>query len=80
MLQRSRILVGGFLTTPAHAAAPGSDLAASASPYADGEAVEDFAEAPPDGTCQPLAADPQLDRADDKVRAFREQSAGVPRS
>jgi len=60
-------------------AAPGSALAASALGYAESEALENFAEAAAEVTCKPLAADPALGRADDTVRAFREQAADAPR-
>jgi hypothetical protein len=61
-------------------AAPGSSLAVGALSYAEAEALESFAETRPELTCQPLAADPELTRADGIVRAFRDPSARVPGS
>ncbi len=58
---------------PALRAAPGSNRAAAALAYADTEALESFAEGPPERTCAPLALNPDLARADDIVRAFRAQ-------
>jgi hypothetical protein len=55
-------------------AAPGSDLAIGALSFADAEALESFAEAPPDDTCKPLAQSTGLDRADRMVRGFRDQA------
>ncbi len=68
--------------TPEHSdgalkAAPGSDLVIGALSYAETEALEDFAQAPPAATCGPLAANPVLSRADAMVRHFRE---GAPAS
>jgi hypothetical protein len=57
-------------------AAPGSDQAQAALGYAEMEALEDFAEAPPAQTCGPLAQSPDLARADEVVRAFRAQRPG----
>jgi hypothetical protein len=54
--------------------APGSDQAVGALGYADHEALESFAEAPPDATCGPLAHSKDLEQADRMVRAFREQA------
>ena len=55
-------------------AAPGSDLAIGALSFADAEALESFAEAPPDATCRPLAHSKGLEQADGMVRGFREQA------
>jgi hypothetical protein len=55
-------------------AAPGSALAIGALSFADAEALESFAEAPPDETCTPLAHSQGLDQADGMVRGFREQA------
>jgi hypothetical protein len=54
-------------------AAPGSNLAIGALGFADAEALESFAEAPPEETCKPLAHSKGLDQADRMVRGFREQ-------
>ena len=54
--------------------AQGSDQAVGALGYADHEALESFAEAPPQETCGPLAHSKDLDQADRLVRAFREQA------
>jgi len=59
---------------PTLRAAPGSDLAIGALSFADAEALESFAEAPPDATCGPLAQSKGLDQADAMVRGFREQA------
>jgi hypothetical protein len=42
--------------------------------YADHEALESFAEAPPEQTCGPLEHSPALQRADALVRKFRGQA------
>ncbi|MBV8095960.1 MAG: hypothetical protein JO110_22565 [Acetobacteraceae bacterium] len=65
---------------PALKAAPGSNLAIGALSFAEMEALEDFAEPSGASSCGRLAADPELARADDIVRAFRDQLAPVPRS
>jgi len=54
------------------AATPGqlADRAGAALSYAEDEALEDFAESPPQ-TCARLAHDPDLARADQMVAAFR---------
>ncbi len=52
-------------------AAPGSNLVIGALSFAEAEALETFAAAPPAATCGPLAASPLLARADTMVRAFR---------
>ena len=57
---------------PAHRTA--ADRAGAVLSYAEDEALEGFAETPPQATCGPLAHDPNLKRADDMVAAFR---AGV---
>jgi hypothetical protein len=54
---------------------PGSNVAASALSYAEMEALENFAGAAPDQTCQPLARSQALRRADERVRDFRAQGA-----
>ena len=51
--------------------APGRDLAVAALSHAEAEALETFAEAPASSTCDPLAKDPELVRADRIVQAFR---------
>jgi hypothetical protein len=60
--------------------APGSNLAVGALSFAEAEALESFAEAPPESSCRPLAANPDLTRADDIVRAFRDRPAHLPGS
>ena len=65
---------------PALLAAPGSGLAAGALSFAEAEALESFAEAPAEASCRPLAANPDLARADAAVRGFRGQVAGAPGS
>jgi hypothetical protein len=59
---------------PGLSAAPGSNLAIGALSSAEHEALETFAEAPAPDTCEPLAHDPALDRADKIVRSFRGQT------
>ncbi len=59
-------------------AAPGSELVVGALSYAEAEALESFAEAPPAETCGPLTHSPALRQADAMVRHFRDQS--VPSS
>ena len=54
--------------------APGSALAIGALSFADAEALESFAEAPPAETCGPLAHSKGLEQADGLVRLFREQA------
>ncbi len=49
-----------------------ADRAGAALSYGEDEALEAFAEAPPEVTCGPLVHDPNLKRADDLVAAFRE--------
>lgn len=63
---------------PGLRAAPGSDAATGALSYGEAEALEDFAQAPPEATCAPLAADPALRDADERVAAFR-RGAGTLR-
>jgi hypothetical protein len=53
--------------------APGQQLAVAALGYADTEALEDFAEDTPGRTCDTLRANPDLRRADDHVRAWRQR-------
>ena len=53
--------------------APGQQLAVAALGYADTEALEDFAEDTPGRTCDTLRANPDLGRADDHVRAWRQR-------
>lgn len=48
-----------------------ADVAGAALSYAEDEALEDFAEAPPDATCGPLARNPELAHADAMVTAWR---------
>lgn len=50
---------------------PGRDLAVAALSHAEAEALEAFAESPASNTCDPLAGDPELLRADRIVQAFR---------
>ena len=76
-----RSTIQGATATTAHddrslEAAPGSNLVVGALSYAETEALEDFAESPPDVTCGPLAKSPVLPRADEMVRQFRAQSPG----
>lgn len=52
-------------------AAPGSQLVTTAMTYAETEALEDFAEAEPAVTCDPLKRNPDLARADKIVQDFR---------
>lgn len=56
---------------PALKAAPGSNLVIAALSFAEAEALESFAEAPAAHSCAPLARDPELERADRIVQAFR---------
>ncbi len=53
--------------------APGRAEAEAALSYAETEALEQFADAPPERSCVPLARDPALGEADEIVRAFRWQ-------
>lgn len=55
-------------------AAPGSNLAIGALSFAEAEALENFAEAEAARTCEPLAHNPGLRRADAMVRDFRLQA------
>ncbi len=55
--------------------APGSDLASSALGFADSEALEDFAAAPPAATCGKLSHDPDLIDADRRVATYRQDLA-----
>jgi hypothetical protein len=76
-----RSTIQGATGTTAHddgslKAAPGSNLVVGALSYAETEALEDFAESPPDATCGPLAKSPVLTRADEMVRQFRAQTPG----
>ena len=48
-----------------------ADRAGAAMSYAEDEALETFAEAPPEATCRPLAQNPDLDAADRMVAAYR---------
>ena len=48
-----------------------ADVAGAALSYAEDEALEDFADAPPAATCGPLAQDPELAHADAMVTAWR---------
>ena len=50
---------------------PGSQLVTTAMTYAETEALEDFAEAAPAITCDPLKRNPELARSDKIVRDFR---------
>ncbi len=50
---------------------PGRDPAVAALSHAEAEALEAFAETPESHTCDPLAQDPELVRADGIVQAFR---------
>lgn len=54
--------------------APGSNLAIGALSFAEAEALESFAEAPAAQSCEPLARNPDLRRADAMVRDFRMQA------
>jgi hypothetical protein len=65
---------------PALRAAPGRALVEGALSFADTEATESFAEAPHAETCEPLAANPDLLRADGIVRAFRALKDAKPAS
>jgi hypothetical protein len=58
-------------------AAPGSQLVTTAMTYAETEALEDFAEARPAVTCEPLKRNPELARADKIVRDFRALKAAT---
>jgi hypothetical protein len=58
---------------PALRDAPGRKEAEVALGAAEMEALEDFAEAPPEKTCGPLVKSPELVHADEVVRAFRAQ-------
>ena len=60
--------------------APGSNEAVAALSYAETEALEGFAETPPERTCLPLSGNPDLLEADDIVRAFRAQRERQPGS
>ncbi len=60
--------------------APGHREAEAALAFAETEALEDFAEGPPEQTCEPLKGSADLGRADDIVRAFRAQKAPQPGS
>ena len=57
-------------------AAPGQQLAVTALGFADIEATESFAEGSPDKTCEALKANPDLGRADERVRAWRLRKQG----
>ena len=54
-------------------AAPGSEQATAALSYAETEALENFAGVSPLRTCGELTVNPDMDRADEIVRAFRAQ-------
>ena len=58
-------------------AAPGSNQTISAMGYAEHEALEDFAEAPGKATCDRVAHDPDLSRADRMVRDFRANNGAL---
>ena len=60
---------GAASADPAHRAI--ADRAGAVLSYAEDEALESFAETPPQTTCGPLAHDPNLARADEMVAAFR---------
>ena len=57
-------------------AVQGQQLAVTALGYADIEATENFAEDSPEKTCDALRANPDLGRADDRVRAWRLRKQG----
>jgi hypothetical protein len=59
-------------------AAPGQELAVTALGYADIEATENFAEDSPEKTCDKLKANPDLGRADERVRAWRRRKTEKP--
>jgi len=59
-------------------AAPGQELAVTALGFADIEATESFAEESPDKTCDALKANPDLGRADERVRTWRLRKQGKP--
>jgi hypothetical protein len=73
-LRRSTILDATHAARPDDdtlRSAPGSQLVTTAMTYAETEALEDFAEAPADVTCEPLRRNPDLAQADKIVREFR---------
>lgn len=61
-------------------AAPGSNEATAALSFAETEALEEFADSPPERSCAPLPGTPDLKRADEIVRAFRAQRDKPPGS
>ena len=78
-LRRATILDATRAPTPddpALAAAPGSDLVTGALSFAEAEALESFAEAPPAATCGKLAGSMDLHRADAMVAGFRAHKTG----
>lgn len=78
-LRRATILGATRAPAPddsALAAAPGSDLVTGALSFAEAEALERFAEAPPASTCGPLAAGTDLQHADAVVAGFRARKTG----
>ena len=79
-LRRAAILDGTQGTQPNDAAlrnASGSQNIVSALSYAEAEALEDFAQAPPSETCEPLKANPDLARADAIVQAFQKLKSNM---
>ena len=54
-----------------------ADVADAVLSYAEDNALETFAEGPPDHTCRPLAENPDLAWADQMVAAYR-AGAGLP--
>ena len=74
-LRRAAILQATRGSDPSDAAlrqAPGSASVVGALSFAESEALENFADAPVSEICEPLKIDPELARADEFVRAFRE--------
>lgn len=73
-LRRATILDGTRSTEPNDSAlhdAAGSQNIVGALSYAEAEALENFAEASPAKTCEPLKIDPDLAHADAVVQAYR---------
>ena len=57
--------------------ARGSRSVVGALSFAESEALENFAAAPPAETCEPLKIDPELVRGDELVRMFRELRSNI---
>jgi hypothetical protein len=78
-LRRATILDATKAPAPddhALATAPGSDLVTGALSFADAEALESFAEAPPATTCGKLVGSQEMHRADTMVAGFRARKTG----